>query len=281
MPLISIIVPVYNVEKYIHRCIDSIIAQTFTDFECILIDDGSPDNSSVICDEYAEKDSRIKVVHNEKNIGSSVSRKIGLDKSCGEYILFIDADDYVEPDMLEKIYTKAVSENYDMVYCDFYKYNEWNNIYYVKMPVLSGNFFMNIRSCTLSLGTCRLWNKLIKRSIYNKVQFPVEGYLEDMFITTQTLFFCKSIGYVNTALYHHEYNQFSQGKDAKRGWNRYKEGTSNYKKMINFLRINNGKDLSVFEPELSKRKKHIKKLCPITLKKVIKKVLRIIVPVRK
>lgn len=96
-PKISVIVPVYNVEKYLPRCIDSILSQTFTDFELLLIDDGSPDNCGKICDEYAAKDSRVRVFH-KPNGGVSSARNLGLDKACGEWITFIDSDDYVDSD---------------------------------------------------------------------------------------------------------------------------------------------------------------------------------------
>ena len=96
MPLVSIIVPVYRVEPYLHRCVDSILAQTFTDFELILVDDGSPDNCGAICDEYAQKDLRVRVVHKE-NGGLASARNAGLDVAVGSYILFADSDDYVSP----------------------------------------------------------------------------------------------------------------------------------------------------------------------------------------
>ena len=98
-PKISIIIPVYNVEKYLHRCVDSILSQTFTDFELLLIDDGSNDKSGNICDEYTERDVRIRVFH-KKNGGVSSARNLGLDKAKGEYVTFVDADDYLEPDTL-------------------------------------------------------------------------------------------------------------------------------------------------------------------------------------
>lgn len=103
MPEISIIVPVYKVEKYLHRCVDSILAQTFTDFELLLIDDGSPDLSGAICDEYAAKDDRIRVFHKE-NGGVSSARNLGLDNAQGKYIMFCDSDDSVDPQWCEKLY---------------------------------------------------------------------------------------------------------------------------------------------------------------------------------
>lgn len=102
-PMISIIVPIYNVEQFLHCCIDSILAQTFTDWELLLIDDGSPDKSGEICDEYAKKDSRIRVFHKE-NGGVSSARNLGLDKAQGEWVTFIDADDYILPDFIKGLY---------------------------------------------------------------------------------------------------------------------------------------------------------------------------------
>lgn len=101
VPKISVIVPVYKAEAYLHRCVDSIIAQTFTDWELLLVDDGSPDRSGDICDEYASKDARIRVFHKE-NGGVSSARQKGLDEAIGEYTIHADPDDWVEPTMLEE-----------------------------------------------------------------------------------------------------------------------------------------------------------------------------------
>ncbi|MBQ7257227.1 MAG: glycosyltransferase [Abditibacteriota bacterium] len=117
MPKISVIVPVYNTEKYIKRAVDSILNQTFKDLDIILIDDGSTDQSGVICDEYAKKDSRIVVVHHQKNMGVSIARNIGIDIATGEYIAFADSDDYIENDMYEILYNVAEKEKADMVNC--------------------------------------------------------------------------------------------------------------------------------------------------------------------
>ena len=118
MAEISIIVPVYKAEKYLNRCIDSLLAQTYTDFELILVDDGSPDNCGKICDDYAEKDSRVKVIHKE-NAGVSAARNSGIDVSSGKYIMFCDSDDTVEPDYLELMYTAAETDGTDIGVCGF------------------------------------------------------------------------------------------------------------------------------------------------------------------
>ena len=103
LPEISVIVPVYKVEKYLPQCIDSILAQTFTDFELLLVDDGSPDRCGEICEEYAGKDTRIRVFH-QANAGLSCARNTGLMNACGRYVTFIDSDDYVKPCYLESLY---------------------------------------------------------------------------------------------------------------------------------------------------------------------------------
>lgn len=115
-PKISVIVPVYKVEKYLRACIDSILAQTFTDFELILIDDGSPDNCGAICDEYAEKDARIRVFHKE-NGGVSSARNLGIERSRGEWIAFVDSDDWVESDKFSKFCEQiaGVNEQIDLI----------------------------------------------------------------------------------------------------------------------------------------------------------------------
>ena len=111
---ISIIVPVYKAELYLHRCLDSILAQTLTNFELLLIDDGSLDGSGRLIDEYAKKDKRVKSFH-KVNGGVSSARQFGLDRAVGEYVIHVDPDDWVEPNMLEELYTKAKTDNTDMV----------------------------------------------------------------------------------------------------------------------------------------------------------------------
>lgn len=114
---ISVIVPVYNTEKYLHKCVDSILAQTFTDFELLLIDDGSTDNSGKICNEYAAKDNRVKVFHKE-NGGVSRARNLGIDNARGEYLSFIDSDDYIRPDMYAELVAVADKYNVDLAVSD-------------------------------------------------------------------------------------------------------------------------------------------------------------------
>ena len=115
-PLISIIIPVYKVEKYLSQCLDSVLAQTFTDWECILVDDGSPDESGKICDEYALQDSRFRVIH-QKNGGVSAARNTGLDKARGEWITFVDSDDWIEPEMLTALSSVKNLSSTELIIC--------------------------------------------------------------------------------------------------------------------------------------------------------------------
>ncbi|MDD6812335.1 MAG: glycosyltransferase family 2 protein [Lachnospiraceae bacterium] len=117
LPLISIIIPVYNVEKYLTRCLESVVAQTYSNLEIILVDDGSTDNSGKVCDKYQEIDSRIKVVH-KKNGGVSDARNEGIDEACGEYIAFVDSDDWVTRNYIENMYAILVKNSCDIAICD-------------------------------------------------------------------------------------------------------------------------------------------------------------------
>lgn len=128
--LISVIVPIYNVEKYLTKCIESIINQTYENLEIILVDDGSPDNCPIICDEYAKRDSRVKVIH-KKNGGLSDARNAGLDIATGEYIMFIDSDDFVEIDMMESMMNNMIDNNVDLVVCNIkYIYDNSEKVKY-------------------------------------------------------------------------------------------------------------------------------------------------------
>lgn len=129
MPKISIIVPVYNVEKYLEKCVRSILAQTFTDFELILVDDGSPDSSGAMCDQFAEQDQRVKVIHKE-NGGLSDARNAGIEIATGEYLGFVDSDDYIADDMYELLYTNIVKEDADLSICGIY------DVYEGKEPIV-------------------------------------------------------------------------------------------------------------------------------------------------
>ena len=182
-PLLSIIVPVYKVENYLQKCIDSILAQTFTDFELILVDDGSPDNCPALCDAAAAKDARIRVLH-QKNGGLSAARNAGLDVARGEWIGFVDSDDYIAPEMYEILYKAVQSTGADLALCDYVKVDETGALCtqtHVAVPQksLTGRELLQKAYWTTVQIAC---NKLYHRTIFAQLRYPVGKLNEDFFV---------------------------------------------------------------------------------------------------
>lgn len=203
-PAISIIMPVYKAEKYVRRSLNSILAQTFINWEAILVDDGSPDKSGVILDEYATKDPRIQVIH-KKNGGVSSARQLGMETAKGDYVIHVDPDDWVEPNMLEELYNKIVEDDADMVICDFI----WNRPTGTSISSQCPSAF-DSRSILKDLFLERLHgsccNKLVKKSIIdsNNISFPKELSIhEDMYFMTKLVLLDIKVTYLNKAFYHY------------------------------------------------------------------------------
>lgn len=185
MAEVSIIVPVYQVENYIRQCIDSILVQTFTDFELILVDDGSKDRSGKICDEYAVLDQRVKVIHKE-NGGLSDARNCGMDQAVGNYFMFVDSDDYIAPTMLEYLYKALMNKEADIAVCNFlYFFEEDRKRDFstnIQSEVLSGAEIFYSRKNERVYGIWTVaWNKLYKRETLGNVRFRFGKYHEDEF----------------------------------------------------------------------------------------------------
>ena len=192
--LISIIIPVYKVEKYLEKCIQSVIKQTYENLQIILVDDGSPDNCGKICDEYAKKDHRIEVIH-KSNGGLSDARNKGLEIAKGEYIGFVDSDDYIESDMYEVLYNLLKQYNVDVSICNFYTVSqgkiaiknadngikEYNRIEILKEILLDND----IQSYA--------WNKLYKRELFGEIKYPVGKKYEDIGTTFYLLEKCNKV----------------------------------------------------------------------------------------
>ena len=219
MPLISVIVPVYNVEKYLNRCVDSILAQTFTDFELILVDDGSPDNCGKICDEFAKKDNRITVLHQE-NSGQAVARNNALNIAKGSYIAFVDSDDFINRKYLEILLEALIKSESDISICDmtrdmdcfeFNSQSEFDVIEYNKH-----DFLLSIYDDAWSrtMGPCC---KLFKRCLYDELRFPAGKKFEDVMLMHKVYFSAERFVYINVPLYFWFQNidsTSSQRKDA-------------------------------------------------------------------
>lgn len=210
MPLISVIIPVYNVEKYLRKCLDSILAQTHKNWEAILVDDGSPDNCGSICDEYAAKDKRFKVIH-QPNGGVSVARQTGLDNSRGEYVIHCDPDDWIEPNMLEEMSNCATENNADMVICNFIVEEAGRTEYIVQdlqNPTTAKYVQQKIINQQLH-GSC--WNKLIRRDLIRTIAFHPKdiSICEDELFNIRVLCNDIKVIYLPGFFYHYNINNTS------------------------------------------------------------------------
>lgn len=206
MASVSIIVPIYNMEKLMRKCIDSLLAQTFTDFELLLIDDGSTDGCPAICDEYALKDKRVKAFH-KSNGGLSDARNYGLKYATGEYSIFADPDDWVSPRGLDALYEKAKETDADMVMCDIYYEDEYVR-HYGKQNPLALNHESVLKSLFVNIGGFTV-NKLIRTSLYKKykIEYPKGIYgCEDQYTMASLFKQNIRIDYVPIAFYHYMYN---------------------------------------------------------------------------
>ncbi|MBQ1467331.1 MAG: glycosyltransferase family 2 protein [Solobacterium sp.] len=204
MPEVSVVINMYNSEKYLRKCIDSVLAQTFTDFELILVNDGSKDHSLDICKEYAEKDKRIRIVDKE-NGGLADARNAGLDAAKGKYLEFIDADDWIEPELLEKCVTKLHETDADIVIFDIYQYFVATG----KKEVLSHPYDQNqVYSLSdhpemITKMKNAAWNKIYRVSLFreNQIRYPWGYNYEDLGTTYRLLARADKIAFVNEPLY--------------------------------------------------------------------------------
>lgn len=218
MPKISVIVPIYNVESYLHRCVDSILAQTYQDFEIILIDDGSPDGCPQICDEYAAKDNRIHVIH-QKNGGLSAARNSGIDwvftNSDSDWLTFIDSDDWVFPEYLEYLFRAASENSTEISACDTFFAKEENFVRnsdgYSAEVLEPEDYWVKFG------GYCSVaWEKLYKKELFESVRFPVGTIHEDEFTTHKIVFQTDKIAVVPNRLYVYFYGN---GSIMRSPWN--------------------------------------------------------------
>ena len=210
--LISIIVPIYKVENYLKKCINSIINQTYKNIEILLIDDGSPDNCGIICDEYAKKDKRVKVIH-KKNGGLSDARNYGIEASTGDYIIFVDSDDYISKNMCEILIKNALKYDADIISCNYKEIYSDNNRekinkqsikkeleVYNNLEVIYKYFF----DYTVDINV--VWNKLYKRELFFKresIRFPKGKLHEDDYTICKLYYYANKIVIINDVLYYY------------------------------------------------------------------------------
>lgn len=258
MPKISIIIPVYNVEKYLRQCIDSVLALTNKDIEVILVDDGSTDLSGKICDEYRAKDSRVKVVH-KPNGGLVSARKAGFEISRGEYILNLDGDDWIEPDHIESLYNCAIENNADIVSCDYFKdYDDHVEIHSNKPKSKdTEEIVKQYLDGSIHAGVVF---RLFKRSLYNNkgFHFPPCDFNEDLHQTTTLTLFTKRVYHVPKATYHYRINNLSltQKKGATNRLDKYEQYIKNMEDLLPFIeKEGNDKVFRAFVKGINERKR--------------------------
>ena len=226
--MISIIVPVYNVERYLARCIDSILAQTYTNFELILVDDGSSDHCGILCDEYARKDIRVKVLHKE-NGGVSSARNAGLDIAQGDYIGFVDSDDWIEKDMYQILIKLSKQYDADVVECGFYtikddtQHSSTQNDFWNRYAVKEEDKKTTIEDCQIEMGdplfalkrlqdsrsSCFVWNKLYKKILFCGLKFSHGKTHEDRIIMPKILLRSKKYLYAGISKYYYFFREDS------------------------------------------------------------------------
>lgn len=203
-PLISIIVPVYNVKNYLEKCLQSVCGQTYRNLEIILIDDGSSDGSGELCDLFARRDGRIKVVH-QANAGQSVARNRGLDMAQGEYLGFVDSDDWIEPDMYEFLYRLLRENEADISICSHYIETATKT----RVKHASGRF--SCFSCEEAVRTLvkdkrirnYMWDKLYKRQLFDGVYFPENRVFEDIAISYRIFYRTRKVVMQDSPKYHY------------------------------------------------------------------------------
>lgn len=200
--LISVIIPVYKVEKYLCRCVDSVLAQTYANMEIILVDDGSPDNCPVMCDEYARQDSRVKVIHQE-NAGLSGARNAGIDMAQGQWLAFVDSDDYLAADFLERLYQACVDTGSSLSVC------RWEYVRGETIPehgtgetrVYTGREMLANLYVPDGAYFVVAWNKLYRKELFEDIRYPLGRIHEDEATTYRIYDKVKKAAYVDRSLY--------------------------------------------------------------------------------
>lgn len=212
LPLISVIIPVYNVERYLRKCLDSVISQSYTNLEIILVDDGSTDGSGAICDNYGTLDSRIVVIH-QQNMGLSGARNAGLDCARGQWIAFIDSDDYIDKDMYKVLYQVGSKNNADICACKSVNVDLKGNVLDEK-EYTGAITIMDSDKAIASLGDddvvrFEVWNKLWKKEIIGNTHFKLGQVSEDIYFTLEI--FSRMKVYVDVDFPYHNYLYSREG----------------------------------------------------------------------
>lgn len=217
---ISIIVPVYKVEAYLEKCILSLINQTYHEIEILLIDDGSPDRSGAICDEYALKDDRIKVVH-KPNAGQAIARNTGIEIATGDYLAFVDSDDFLHPEMCGFLLRNLEEGGADIAICAFkmvYDHADVSDHTSYKTQLFTNIEALDLFFTFSAINMTVVWNKLYKKSLFDELRFPVDSIREDEAISYQLIYNSGKISITNRLMYFYfqRDDSFVHVKDARK-----------------------------------------------------------------
>ncbi len=257
--LISVILTVYNRENYIHRCIDSILSQKNVNIELIIVDDGSKDSSSNICDEYAAKNENIKVIHQE-NAGISVARNVGLDNVTGDFIFFMDDDDFLPEDALQSLLKLSIDHEADLVIGNYEWYKD-NGSYYKMFEIpekYCNKFLSNREVCELLLYTDQTWviivnwGKLYRKQVWDDIRFPVEiNKSEDQFVFADLMESCKKIYLTDQVVYNQVLSKLSISRSKYGRWHLFH--AAGVSEIIKYLISKGYYDIAMFKFGLGTR----------------------------
>lgn len=212
--MVSVVIPIHDVAVYLNRCVESVYNQTIQNWELILVDDGSTDGSERICDQWAQRDPRIKAVHTEY-IGVSNARNVGIELSTGDYIMFVDSDDYVEPDMMEKLLSAILESRADVSVCSFVYEFETEEIHnqlkrleltqyqFSEKMLMSGKDFVYMMKADLYTACAVVWNKLYRKEFIGNRRFPVGRYHEDEMWIFPLMYSAKAVTCISYVGYHY------------------------------------------------------------------------------
>jgi len=275
-PKVSILVPIYNVSKYIVRCSESLFNQTFTDIEYIFVNDSTPDDSieklHSVLEKYPNRKSNVKIIHHIENKGLACARNTALDAASGEYIAVVDSDDYIEPDMIAKLYERAITTDADIVISDYYIENKTYTAYTDNpMPTKKDE---QLRDLLLGKTTYTMWAKLYKSSLYKNPECRVPdglNYHEDIHVMFRMFFFAGKVEKLQNAYYHYityNFNAISRSKNESYFQNslqfweemtkflKSKNSFEKFKKIIDYQKIKNKARLVIDCQTVELRKKY-------------------------
>ena len=244
MPKVSVIVPVYGVEKYIERCTRSLFEQTLDDIEYLFIDDCTLDKSvdilKHVLEEYPQRKSQVILHRMEKNSGQAAVRKWGMLHATGEYVIHCDSDDWVDVHMYEEMYNKAIEGDADVVVCDF-AIHDGIHINEIVHACSSLNFQVYLEGVLFQKDSWSLWNKMFRRFCYKDLIYPSGNMGEDMLICIQILLKCKRMAYISQTYYYYFYNNYSisNKKEVKNHVRNYEHLKANTDILISILKETN------------------------------------------